>query len=80
MGVKLWNEVKELRLTWVAEAYATFETEWRVRDVVERGTNAAKPCNAMQRKKEHVPQANSHKNMLCPTPIEGGGVLSVVLG
>lgn len=47
MGVKLWNEVKELRLTWVAEAYATFETEWRVRDVVERGTNAAKPCNAM---------------------------------
>jgi len=80
LGVKLWNEVKVLRLTWVAEAYATFETEWRVRDVVERGTNAAKPCNAMERKKGHVPQANSHRNMLCPAPIKGGGALTVVLG
>lgn len=80
MGVKLCNEVKVLRLTWVAEAYATFETEWRVRDVVERGTNVAKPCSAMERKKRLVPQANSHRNMLCPAPIQGGGVLSVVWG
>jgi hypothetical protein len=42
----------------VAEAYATFETKWRVREVAERGTNEAKPCNVMECIKEHVPQAN----------------------
>ena len=26
LGVKLWNVVKGLRLQWVAEAYAAFET------------------------------------------------------
>ena len=58
LGVKLWNAVKGLRLQCVAEAYGTFETKWSVRGVVERGANVAKPCNVMERKKCHVPQAN----------------------
>lgn len=59
LGVKLWNAVKGLRLQCVAEAYGTFETEWSGRVVVERGTKGTKPCNVMESKKGHVPQANS---------------------
>jgi hypothetical protein len=33
---------------------------WCFWNVVERGTNETKPCNAMESEKGHVPQANSH--------------------
>jgi hypothetical protein len=44
---------------WVAEAYGAFVTEWSVGVVAEGGTNEAKPWSAMERRKGHVPQANS---------------------
>ena len=67
-------------LAWVTEAYGTFAVKWSVRVVVQRGTNGMKPWNVMKQKKRHVPQANGHLNMLCPSPLKGGGDLQGIRG